>query len=116
MTYVFHAAAQAEHVDNVVFYESRQIGLGAGYVDEFELAMAKICASPAIFRIIHPPAIRKFHLSRFPITIVFRLAGNVVLSDSWGNCWETAGMRGLSLNRRGLKTDFSKAMTWVGIQ
>jgi hypothetical protein len=40
MSYVFHAAAQAEHVDHVVFYESRQIGLGAGYVDEFGLAMA----------------------------------------------------------------------------
>lgn len=78
MTYVFHAAARAEHVDHVVFYESRQIGLGAGYADEFELAMAKICASPEIFRIVHPPAIRKFYLSRFPITIVFRLTGAAV--------------------------------------
>ncbi len=78
MNYLFHAAARAEHIDHVLFYESRQRGLGVSYRDEFDSAMAAICAMPTRFRIEHSPEIRQFHLTRFPITLIFRLSGNVV--------------------------------------
>jgi toxin ParE1/3/4 len=76
--YVFHAAARAEHFDHVLFYESRQRGLGANYRDEFEAAMVTICEMPERFRIEYLPEIRLFHLTRFPITLIFTLSANVV--------------------------------------
>ena len=39
MSYVFHAAARMEHLDHVAYFESRQPGLGADYLAEFEAAV-----------------------------------------------------------------------------
>lgn len=39
MIYAFHAAARVEHLDHVAFYESRQAGLGASYLADFEFEM-----------------------------------------------------------------------------
>ena len=43
MSYSFHPAAEAEHLESVAFYESKQPGLGAAYLAEFENAMKRVC-------------------------------------------------------------------------
>ena len=35
MIYYFHPDAEAEHIENVAYYESKQAGLGDAYLDEF---------------------------------------------------------------------------------
>jgi hypothetical protein len=57
MNYRFHRAALAEHLDEVAFYESRHPGLGADYLAEFEVVMARISAMPDFYpRIDHSDA------------------------------------------------------------
>ena len=41
MNYRFHRAALAEHLDQVAFYESRQPGLGADHLAEFDGLMSR---------------------------------------------------------------------------
>ena len=73
MNYFFHAAARVEHLDHVAFYESRLRGLGREYLDEFEAAVQLIVEGPERFRVDAPPDIRRYHLSRFPVTIHYRV-------------------------------------------
>ena len=47
MTYRFHPAAEAEHLETVAWYESRRAGLGARYLAEVEQVLKQICASPS---------------------------------------------------------------------
>ena len=46
MNYVFHPAAEAEHLETVAYFESKRAGLGALYLAEFEKIMAMVCESP----------------------------------------------------------------------
>lgn len=73
MNYYFHAAARVEQLDHVAFYESRLPGLGGEYLAEFEAAAQLITEGPERFRIDTPPEIRRYHLSRFPVIIHYRL-------------------------------------------
>ena len=43
MSYLLHPAAEAEHLESVAFYESKQPGLGAAYLAEFENVMKRVC-------------------------------------------------------------------------
>lgn len=72
MKYRFHRAATGEHLDNVAFYESRQPGLGADYLAEFEAVMAHICTAPNFYPTIGTPGIHKARLKRFPFHIIYR--------------------------------------------
>jgi hypothetical protein len=69
MKYRFHRAAAGEHLDNVAFYESRQPGLGADYLAEFEAVMAHVCTAPDFYPVIDAPDIHKAGLKRFPFHI-----------------------------------------------
>ncbi|MFC5488593.1 type II toxin-antitoxin system RelE/ParE family toxin [Dokdonella soli] len=69
---MFHPAAEAEHLEHVAFYESRQAGLGARYLDEIEAAIALICGAPKRFPVEHEPGLRRLHLRQFPMTLIFR--------------------------------------------
>ena len=71
----FHPAAEVEHLDHVAYYESRQAGLGQGYLSEFEKVMAAIDEGPHHFPLIVTSRLRRAHLRRFPITILFRESG-----------------------------------------
>ena len=73
MNYRFLRAARAEHLDEVVFYESRLPGLGAEYLAEFEAVMARICANPDSFRSVGKPDIRKAGFKRFPFNVIYRV-------------------------------------------
>ena len=46
MNYGFQAAAEAEHLDQVAYYELQRPGLGARYLAEVEEALRTICAAP----------------------------------------------------------------------
>jgi plasmid stabilization system protein ParE len=72
MNYGFHPAAEAEHLDQIAFYESRQRGLGARYRDHFMKAIETACAAPTRFAVDQPPDIRRIRLQPFPLTIIFR--------------------------------------------
>jgi len=46
MIYVFHPDAQTEHLESVVYYETKRAGLGASYLAEFEAIMSLVTANP----------------------------------------------------------------------
>ena len=78
MTFWFHPAAQAEHLETVVYYESRRAGLGAHYLAAFELALERIGANRRSYRIVHAPNIRRAPMPRFPFSIIYREASEEV--------------------------------------
>lgn len=78
MRVFFVPAAEAEHLQQVDYYESKQAGLGARYLAEVTAALAYISASPTRFAIVRRPSLRRLTLRRFPFSIVFREGEGVV--------------------------------------
>jgi plasmid stabilization system protein ParE len=78
MSYFFHPAAEAEHLESVAFYESRQAGLGASYLAEFEKTMARACLAPQRYSVELQPNVRRIRMKRFPFTILFQKSSNIV--------------------------------------
>lgn len=78
MIYRFHPAAEAEHLEQIAFYESRQPGLGARYREHFMQTMHRVCETPARYAIEHPPDIRRARLRPFPLTVIYRERAAVV--------------------------------------
>ena len=72
MIYQFHPEAEAEHLETVAYYETRQAGLGAFYLAEFESSLQWVCEAPSHYPIEREPDIRRIRLRRFPFTILFR--------------------------------------------
>ena len=72
MNYFFHPAAEAEHLEIIAYYESKKPGLGASYLEEFELGMASICYMPNLFPVDKHPDIRRMNLNKFPFTVIYR--------------------------------------------
>ena len=68
----FHPGAEAEHLDQVAWYESRQVGLGARYLTAVGLAFRKIEESPERFPLEDGTSIRRAPVASFPFTILFR--------------------------------------------
>ena len=78
MKYYFHPAAEAEHLAEVAFYESRRAGLGARYLASFSATMERVCGDPKRFPIECEPNLRRAPLRGFPFTIIYRENGGVV--------------------------------------
>jgi toxin ParE1/3/4 len=72
MNYCFHPAAEAEHLEQIAFYESRREGLGARYREQFLHVMRRVCEQPALHPVGHPPDIRRARLRPFPLTVIYR--------------------------------------------
>ena len=72
MTYRFHPAAEAEHLETIAQYETRMAGLGSRYLAEFERTVERVCGDPERYPIDREPDIRRAYLRRFPFTILFR--------------------------------------------
>lgn len=72
MSYEFFPAAEEEFLDSVSFYEARVPGLGSALIDEFESLAEAISGSPTMWKIERPPDIRRAHLRRFPLSVVYR--------------------------------------------
>lgn len=54
MTYFFHPAAEAEHLETIAYYESKRPGLGAIYLTELESIIEHICENPHRYAIEKP--------------------------------------------------------------
>lgn len=78
MSYYFHPAAEAEHLESVAYYESKQAGLGASYLAEFEKTMITACEAPHRHPIEKQPDVRRVRMKRFPFAVLLReSAGSV---------------------------------------
>ena len=75
MTFWFHPEAEAEHLETVVYYETRRAGLGALYLAAFEQVLDSVRDNAHRYRIVHEPDIRRVPLARFPLSIIYREAG-----------------------------------------
>ena len=73
MTYLFHPAAEKEYLESIADYESKQAGLGASFLYEFEAKMAVVCANPQLYQIEYTPDIRRATMKRFPYTVIYRV-------------------------------------------
>ncbi|WP_419635032.1 type II toxin-antitoxin system RelE/ParE family toxin [Thiolapillus sp.] len=78
MSYVFHPAAEAEHLESVAYFESKRPGLGASYLTEFEKTMGLVCESPQRYAVEMIPDVRRIRMSRFPYTILYRDVSGIV--------------------------------------
>lgn len=78
MKVLFAPAAQYEHLAQVEYYESEQVGLGARYLSEMSSAIAAIAESPTRFPIVRIPNFRRFVLQDFPYSIIFRVKEDFV--------------------------------------
>ena len=72
MSYWFHPGAEHEHLEIIGFYETRQAGLGAAYLAEFENLMTRVIGMLGIYRIDREPDIRVVSLIKFLYRIIFR--------------------------------------------
>ena len=68
----FHPAAEAEHLETVVWYETRKAGLGAQYLAELERTLEQIRRDPGRFPIESEPGIRRAIVRQFPFSVLFR--------------------------------------------
>lgn len=78
MTYYFHPAAEAEHLESVAYYESKQAGLGASYLAEFERTMSEACGAPHRYPVEKQPDVRRIRMKRFPFAVLFRESSGAV--------------------------------------
>ncbi len=72
MSYVFHPAAEAEHLETIAYYESKRPGLGAMYLAEFEQLIKIVCEAPHRYPIEKKPDIRRIRMRKFPFTVLYR--------------------------------------------
>ena len=72
MSYQFHPDAEAEHLETVAYYETRQAGLGASYLAGCEAILEKVCEAPKRYPIEANPDIRPIRLWRFPFMVLWR--------------------------------------------
>lgn len=78
MSVRYHPGAEAEHLDQVAWYESRQVGLGARYLAAVGRTLRSIEESPGRFPQHDATAIRRAPVATFPFTIIFRVMGDVI--------------------------------------
>jgi toxin ParE1/3/4 len=78
MKYEFHPAAEAEHLENVGYYELKRAGLGVTYLSDFETIMNNICGFPSRFPVERKPDICRSKMAKFPFTILFRESSGMI--------------------------------------
>ena len=78
MNYVFHPAAEAEHLESVAYLESKRPGLGALYLAEFEHVISLVCESPQRYRVERQPDVRHIGMTQFPYAVLYRESSEVV--------------------------------------
>jgi len=72
MSYYFHPAAEAEHLESIAYFESKRAGLGASYLAEFERIMGIACAAPHRYPVEKLSGVRRIRMKRFPFAVLFR--------------------------------------------
>ncbi len=69
-TVVFRRIARSEYDEAVAWYEGERSGLGLDFKDAVDEVLARVAASPLIFRAVRGP-VRRAIMRRFPYTIHF---------------------------------------------
>ena len=59
MSYYFHPAAEAEHLESVAYFESKRAGLGVSYLAEFERIMSAALEASHRYPIEKQPDVRR---------------------------------------------------------
>lgn len=72
MIHRFHPAAEAEHLDQVAYYESQQPGLGARYFAAVDSMLKRASRTPEQFACFPNSRLRRAVLRQFKFTIIFR--------------------------------------------
>lgn len=78
MSYVFHPAAEAEHLESVAYFESKRPGLGASYLLDFEGVMGQVCEAPHRYPIEKEFGIGRIRMKHFPYIVYFRDCNRLV--------------------------------------
>jgi len=78
MSYFFHPAAEAEHLESVAYFESKSPGLGAMYLLEFERVMQLVCTAPQRYAAVGNEGVRRIRMKQFPFTVMYRESNNNV--------------------------------------
>jgi plasmid stabilization system protein ParE len=74
---VVEPEAEAELAEAAVWYEEQQGGLGHEFMDEVDLALAKIQGNPDQYQVMRRRA-RRVLLRRFPYALIYRVLNNEV--------------------------------------
>ena len=78
MKFGFHPAAEAEHLEQVAYYEAQRAGLGRRYLEQVEFAIDRVCENPGMYRVERAPAIRRTAVAGFPFHLIFRQHGGLI--------------------------------------
>lgn len=78
MRHGFHPAAEAEHLEQVAYYEAQQPGLGQRYLEQIEASIAGICEHPKLYRIERTPDIRRASVPEFRFHVIYRERGSTI--------------------------------------
>ena len=78
MSFRFHPAAEAEHLESIAYYELQRPGLGASYLADFESVMSQVCEAPHRYPIERKPDIGRVRLAKFPFAELYREIGGTV--------------------------------------
>ena len=78
MTLWFHAAAEAELVEAVAWYDQQRPGLGDALAADVRATLDRIAEQPEAW---HPltPTTRRCQTQRFPYGVVYQVRGDVIL-------------------------------------
>lgn len=76
MSYSFLAAAEAEYLEVVQFFEEQRAGLGTALIAEFERIVGLAIDKPIAWKLVHPSGVRRIGLGRFPYAVFYRVLPN----------------------------------------
>ena len=78
MNYEFHPAAEIEYLEAIAYYESRQAGLGALFLEEFEKVMVQVCEFPASYQVVEKSTFKRCLMKKFPYTLFFKEHNQII--------------------------------------
>jgi plasmid stabilization system protein ParE len=78
VTFGFHPAAEAEHLEHVAWFEDQQAGLGQRFLAAVESTIDRACAAPRRYRVVQPPDVRRVAVPGFPYELLFRAVSDNV--------------------------------------
>jgi len=74
----FRPAALVEFNESADWYEARQLGLGARYVDAIDATISSIVAAPTRPAIVHKQ-VRLLSVEGFPYQVYYRIVGEEII-------------------------------------
>jgi plasmid stabilization system protein ParE len=78
VTYQFHFAAEAEHLQHVGYYGTIRSALAEQYLADFESTLQRVCEAPHRHRVEKKPDIRLVSLLKFPYFVIYRVVDSSV--------------------------------------